>query len=233
MGRTQPRLPDTDAGHEERLKRIQRRTLAVLCAPLAQDPEVVTIGTRITVGVDSRDGFQQPSVLCAPDPVQLAYLAMLARPFTLEREEIHFRRIASSLKHFAATAPQQAMTEQLLHLWGRVPVTRAYMYAAKAGEELLPGGAMDGQVADRVLYSQLVHADDASALLDHVEAPFQQWSLAGMVGDWVAIIAHQQAVLKLVRGDLCPELATWPGTPTTIFERWGLHVQETNTGNDQ
>jgi hypothetical protein len=93
------------------------------------------------------------------------------------------------------------MSNQPLRIRERAPAARLYMYVSHEGQDLLPGGAPDAQIADRVLYSQLVHAEDASELLDHVQAPLQQWALAGMVGDWVAIIAHQQDVLQLVRPD--------------------------------
>jgi hypothetical protein len=222
--RKQPPLPDTDAGHEERLRRVQRRTVLVFATPLAQEAEVVTMGTQITARFNA-DGLAALETN-VPDHVQLAYLATLARPFTLANEAIHYAQVARSLLHFAKDRPQIVMSEQLLRIWGMVPAARLTMFRADAGQELLPGGATDGQIADRVLYSQLVHADDSRALLDQVGEPMQQMALAGMVGDWVAIIAHQQYVLQLVRPDLVPELVTWPGTPKTVFERWGQPVVE-------
>lgn len=201
----------------------------MLRTPLAQDPGVTTMGTQITFYLGTEDASLKSFEMPVPDRVQLGYLTTLARPFTLPSEEIHYKRIARSLLYFATTDVQYALSEQLVSIWDQIPVSRTHLFAAQAGVELLPGGATDGQVADRVLYSQLVHADDARDLLQHVDTQSQQWSLAGMVGDWVAIIAHQQHVLRMVRPDLCPALTAWPGTPTTLFERWGVEFEEIST----
>lgn len=199
--------------------------MMVLSAPLAQQREITDMGTEIKFRALGDGSFTEPE-FPAPDQVHVAHLAMLARPFTLEREQIFFGHLASALLRFAQTDIQRLLAEQLRTLWAQVPITRTQHYVALDGVELLPGGVTDAEVADRVLYSQLVHADDASEVLDHVQTPFQHWSLAGMVGDWVALVAHQQYVLKLVRPDLCTEFTAWAGSPRTIFERWGSDVHE-------
>lgn len=226
MGRSQTALADDDAGHEERLRRGQKRTEQVFEAPLALNPGVTTMGTSVQLRLAAADGQVASLEMPAPDRAELGYLAMMARPFTLEREQIHFRRLVTSLMRFAASDFQRTMSDQVLRLWDTVPAARLYMHAATAGEELIQGGTTDRQVADRVLYSQLVHADDAESLLGHIDSQTQLWSLAGMVGDWVAIIAHQQLVLFTIRPDLCPVLVEWPGTPRTVFERFGAPVKE-------
>ena len=60
-----------------------------------------------------------------------------------------------------------------------------------------------------------------SDFLPHVDS-VQQWSLAGLVGDRIAVVAHQPAVLRRVRPDICERITAWPGTPQTVFERWGV-----------
>lgn len=163
-----------------------------------------------------------------PDRHSLELTAVYARPFTLKQEAIYGPDVASSLLHFAALDDQQRAVEQLKHLWNEQPFNRVQFFAQKAdGTPLLPeGGAWNGQIGDRVLYSKLVHADDAREILSQVDDGHQLWSLASVVGDWLAIIAHQQAILQWVRPDICPELTAWAGSSTTIFDRLGVKPDE-------
>ncbi|HEX4813535.1 MAG TPA: hypothetical protein VFV66_12375 [Nonomuraea sp.] len=163
-------------------------------------------------------------VMPAPDAEELAVAATLARPFSLQSEAIYGPEVAKSLVHFSASDEQREMCMQLARMWKRLPLQRMQTFASTSqGRPLLPvSGVWDGEIADRVLYAKLVHADDAGALLEHINDAQQQWSLAGIVGDWLAVIAHQQALLRWVRPDICALLTPWAGTPTTIFERLGV-----------
>jgi hypothetical protein len=155
----------------------------------------------------------------------LAYAATLARTFTLEQEAIYGPDVARSLIHFANSNGKRVMCENVERLWGELPLNRMKTLAASLVDGTPvgpPDGVWDGEIGDRVLYSQLLHADDAHAVLDHIDAARQQFSLAGIVGDWLAIIAYQQAQLHLVRPDICESLTPWAGTALTIFDRLGV-----------
>jgi hypothetical protein len=125
---------------------------------------------------------------------------------------------------FAASYDQSSTIDGLVELWERCKKPRSYAFASQNGRELIPGGTNNHEIADRVIYSQIAHADDAREILDHVTTGEQQWSLEGLVGDWVAVIAYQQGVMRLVRPDLVPELTAWAGNPHTIFSRHGIDV---------
>ncbi len=129
---------------------------------------------------------------------------------------------------FSTAAPELTMSEQLKLLWMNCARPRMYVYVGRMtdGEELIPGGTNNAEIGDRVLYSQIAHADDATELLQHIDTDTQLWALASLVGDWVAVIAHQQAVMHMVRPDLCSEIVEWPGSPKTIFDRMGVVPQE-------
>lgn len=224
-----PELPDTDEGHEQRLRLADERARRVLEASLASRPDVVSMGMRVNMLIDKRDGSVDSVSFPTMDWEALGYLAMESRPFTLAREEVQFEKVARSLRRFATTEPQQVMSAQLDRLREQSGHPRMYFYMARRtdGQELIPGGTTDAKVGDRVLYSQLVHADDESDLLQHIDTDTQGWALAGMVGDWVALIAHYQWITHMIRPDLCPHLSSWAGTPRTIFERLGVTVEET------
>lgn len=142
MGRISPPLSDSDEGHAKRLSRVQKRTQEIFASPLAQDPQVLTMGTQFTFGVDGQGNLVKPPTFAAPDLVQLAHLAMLARPFTLRREEIHYEKVSSSLLRFSITEPELTMSQQLDLLWTNGTKPRMYVYVGRTtdGEELIPGG---------------------------------------------------------------------------------------------
>jgi hypothetical protein len=224
MARGQAKLPDTDAGHLERLRRTQERTMKVLSCRVAQEPDAPMMGMTFTVSIRNDTGKPDELILPTLDAEQLAVAAMLARPFTLAQEAIYGPKVSQSLLHFSQSAEQRVMCEQVARMWEDLPMKRMKTFSASAdGTPILPrDGVWDGEVADRVLYSTMVHADDARALLEHIDGVQQQWSLAGVVGDWLAVIAHQQALLHWVRPDVCPSVTTWAGTPETIFDRLGV-----------
>lgn len=225
--RTQPELPDTDAGHETRLRRANERANLVLGTALASKAEVTSMGTQFKILLDARGSPSSFSFPTVDEQEALGFLAMRARPFTLAREEIYFEKVANSLRRFARTDAHRIISDQLHDLRNHCGKPRMRLFTAQVNVgDLIPGGTTDAEVADRVLYSQLVHADDASELLQHVDTTMQQWALAGMVGDWVALISQQQWVTHLIRPDICPQPATWAGTPRTIFERLGGQVED-------
>ena len=224
MSRSQPELSNDAHGHEERLRRAQERSVKVLSCKAAQAEDATTMGMKLEVDLVMPTGLAREIRMPAPDAEELAVAAMLARPFTLAREAIYGPDVSRSLVEFATTDEQRLMCEQVGRMWRSLPRSRMTLFAAKVdGTPILPeGGVDDGKVADRVIYSQLVHADDASDLLDHIDTAQQQWSLAGLVGDWLAVVAHQQALLHWVRPDLCERVTAWPGTPQAVFDRWGV-----------
>lgn len=116
--------------------------------------------------------------------------------------------------------------DQVDEIWSKQPFKRVYyMKATTEGENLLPKGGVDGgTVAQRLLYSEYGHLDDASEILDHVEDSAQLWNLAGMVADWMATLSYQERVMHLVAPEIVPQLTEWAGDQRTIFERMGAKV---------
>ncbi|MGL5829042.1 MAG: hypothetical protein ACRC0L_05670 [Angustibacter sp.] len=219
MARSQDKLPDTDDGHLQRLHRAQERSAAVLSCAAAQDTLAPKLGTEFKVVLAPMTG-QAEFAFDVIEPELLAYAATLARPFTLKREAIYGPSVAKSLLRFASTERQRDMSTQVCRMWEELPLRRMQTFSSTMPNP--QEGVWDWQVADRVLYSEVVHADDASEILDHVPAGIKQWAFAGFVGDWFAVIAHQQAILNWVRPDICSELTPWGGCQTTIFDRLGV-----------
>jgi len=235
VARQQSKLPETDEGHAERLRRAQERSHDVLTLDLAQAPDAPTLGMQLTMnlvihratGSSHVEGLRHE----VPNKPALERAAMYARPFTLRQEAIYGPDVAESLSHFSTLDEQRRASEQLKRLWKEQPFNRAQFFSqAMDGTSLLPkAGVWNGEIGDRVLYSKLVHADDARELLSQIDDDHQMWSLASVIGDWLAIIAHQQMILQWVRPDICPELSCWAGNPTTIFDRLGVNpVQQAN-----
>lgn len=225
-------MADTDEGHAERLRRTQERSHAVLSSDLALSPGAPMLGMQLTMnlmvhlatGSSHIEGLRHE----LPDRSSLELAAVKARPFTLQQEAIYGPDVADSLLRFATLEEQQRAAEQLKRLWTEQPFKRMQFFSQTTdGTPLLPeAGAWNSEIGDRVLYSQLVHADDASELLSQIDDDHQLWSLASVVGDWLAIIAHQQMILHWVRPDLCPQPTSWAGSPTTVFERLGVKPVE-------
>lgn len=231
------KLPRDDAGYEQRIIRSNARIQQALETSLAQDSQVISMGTQIhlSLRIDSKTGKQLNSEIRLDEisPERLAYLAIKLRPFLLESEDIYYQDTIKALRRFAKNDQQMRFVEQLKPLWEACSRSRMFTFVANArGEELIPGGAGDAHIGDRVLYSQLIHADDESELLDHIGADWQQWSLAALVGDWTAMVAHQQHVMRLIRPDLIPERTAWAGNALTIFKRFGYGVEFVNLQED-
>lgn len=227
-----PSAAQKTARIEDCILRANQRTVRALSTSLAQDPAILTMGTKVTVvlrkskgaGHATVDRFEFPAV----DRERVEHLATQLRPFQLVKEAIYYPRVADALRPFATTEEQRLWVEQLPDLWEEAGKDRMFSYAFREGSGyVLPReGVGDSFVADRVLYSQVVHADDASDILDHIEPEWQDWALAGCVGNWAAVAAHQQHVAHLIRPDLVPELTAWAGNSATIFHRLGLKFQQ-------
>lgn len=228
--RTQPKLARDREGYEERIRRANTRTKNALQATLAQNGAVVKMGTTLRLDQrfdpESPEEAQMELSIGLVDREKLAYLATQLRPFVLAKEAIYYVDLVEGLRLFAGTESDRVMVEQLNTLWEKCSNSRMTVHVSNPREgQLIPGGAGSARIADRVLYSQVVHADDASDILDHMPDEWQQWSLSTLVGDWAAIAAHQQYVMHCVRPDLVPELTNWAGDYLTIFHRFGLDVK--------
>ena len=161
-----------------------------------------------------------------PDPEDLMPAMMWARPFLLKSESIYWEEVVGSLRGLAGKSPASVEVEQVAHIWSRQPFKRVYyLKSTESGENILPEGGVDGgYVAERLLYSQFVHADDASDILDHIDDHAQIWNLAGMVADWIATLSYQERVIQMVAPEVVPKLTVWAGNQMTIFERMGAKV---------
>lgn len=137
----------------------------MLACRAAQDAAAPTMGMTFTVVLDST-GALHDLRWHTVDAEQVAVAAMRARPFMLESEAINGVKVSASLHHFASTSEQILMCEQLSRIWRMLPLKRmkTYRLSADGTQILRREGVWNSVVADRVLYSQLVHADDARAL---------------------------------------------------------------------
>ena len=160
--------------------------------------------------------------------------ATLTRVFTLGQESIHGPKVAKSIAHFATTDHQKFLADQLGRMWVAQPFPRTYMSKSIGGNLVTPtGGLSDSLIGDRVLYSDLVHADDASAVLEHIGEDEREWALSCLVGDRVALISHQEWLINAVRPDICPSPTPWAGDHITIFRRLGSRTGSKETGVEE
>lgn len=227
MGRQQAKLPNTDEGHEERLRRAVELTRRVLQCDMAQDPSAPDLGMMLYATMQLNRKTGETSVVNlrhdTADRAMLQLAAVYARPFTLNREAVYGPDVAKSIRHFASVPEQRRVASQIEDMWKKQPFNRIYTSKLINGVEVTPAGGLgNGTVADRFLYARLLHADDASEVLDHITEEDQMWSLAGLVGDWLALISHQEAFISWVRPDISPKLTSWSGDHTTIFKRLGI-----------
>lgn len=226
-----PPLPDNDEGHTERLRRAVDRSRRVLGTKLAQYAIAPKLGTEIhlSIQLNARTSAQWISNV-RRDHVDRALLdqaAALTRVFTLDKEEINGCKVAESILRFASSSDLRRYATQLGEMWKAQPFTRTFMMKELGGRQVTPpGGISDSIIGDRVLYSDLVHADDSSDVLEHVSDEEKAWSLSGLVGDRMALIAHQEWLISCVRPDICEAPTPWAGDHTTIFRRLGGLVEE-------
>lgn len=181
----------------------------------------------VTVQVDRKTKQQIGAEMKYPELNQekVEHLAALLRPLQLKREAIHYDKITEALLQFAHTDNQRTVAQQIPQLWKVASQGRMSMQVFdKNFSEVLLRSTNDVEIADRVLYSDVIHNDDAATMLDHVSSEQQAWALAGTVGHWIALAAHQQYLAHLIRPDLVPELTSWAGDPFTIAQRFGVEV---------
>ena len=215
----------------KRLRQAVKRSEAVLSTRLAQDPLAPELGTlwHLTMQKNTTTGATKVVALRREtiDRPLLEQAATYARVFTLKNESIYGPKVARAITYFAVTEQQKFLSEQLGRMWEEQPFPRTYMMKSAGGTPLTPpGGISDSSIGDRVLYSEIVHADDASSTLEHVSDEDREWALSSLVGDWVALVAHQQWLISSVRPDLCPAPTPWAGDHKTIFRRLGGRVDE-------
>lgn len=235
MSRKQPELPDTDEGHAERLRRAAKRSQAVLNTGLAQATLAPNLGMvfhltfqeSVETGATAITELRRDHV----DRPLLDQAATLTRVFTLGQEGIHGPKVAQSISLFATTDHQRFLADQLKRMWEAQPFPRTYLMKSIGGTSVTPiGGISDSTIGDRVLYSELVHADDASTVLEPVDDDEREWALSCLVGDRVALISHQEWLINAVRPDICPSPTPWAGDHVTIFRRLGARIESEETG---
>lgn len=215
----------------KRLRQAVKRSEAVLSTRLAQDPLAPELGTlwHLTMQKNTTTGAMKVAALRRDtvDRLLLEQAATYARVFVLKKEPIYGPKVARAITYFAVTEQQKFLSEQLGRMWEEQPFPRTYMMKSDSGTPLTPpGGISDSSIGDRVLYSEIVHADDASSTLEHVSDEDREWALSSLVGDWIALVAHQQWLISSVRPDLCPAPTPWAGDHKTIFRRLGGRVDE-------
>lgn len=238
MSTKKTKFPDSDEGHTDRLKLSAKWCKKVLSSSLAQDTRAPELGTKFHLTFEKDQKTGESTVVSmrreTVDRAQLDQAATLARIFTLRRDGIHGTEVARSIARYASTEHQKFMASQLEEMWEAQPFTRTYMMKTVGGRSVTPpGGVPDGAIADKVLYSELLHADDASEVLEHVSDEDQEWSLMGLVGDWFALISHQEALICSVRPDLCPSPTVWAGDQVTIFRRLGVRDTSGEPGEEE
>ncbi|WP_417288496.1 hypothetical protein [Corynebacterium variabile] len=227
--RKPPDLPDTDDGHRTRVERALERCRLVLSLEFAQSEGAVTAGlpefkVEIVPGADG--AAPHVSMVNRTDTRVSRSVVMdtagTARVFLLSQEEVHYKKLIKSLRRFAKTEIQFAAVEQLERLWlnSRSNRYRIEVIDPNGVTQFPEDGAWDGDIADRVVYSQFAHADDASNILDHVGDVEQLQAVTTLAGDLVAIVAFQEAVILQIFPELGSELTHWQGDPNAIQRRF-------------
>lgn len=227
--RKPPELPDTDEGHRTRVERALERCRLVLSLEFAQSEGAVTAGlpefkVEIVPGADGT--APHVSMVNRTDTRVTRAVVMdtagTARVFLLSQEEVHYENLVKSLHRFAKTEIESAAVTQLEHLWrnSRSNRYRIDLIDPKGTTQFPKGGAWDGDIADRVVYSQFAHTDDASNILDHVDDVEQLQAVTTLAGDLVAIVAFQEAVILQILPELGSELTQWQGDPNAIQRRF-------------
>lgn len=217
----------------ERLRRANLRCQRVLSSTLAQSPDVLGAGQQFVArfdpdtGAATGIGFKPSSA--SSDAVAAA--AAIARVFSLGREDIHYTKVIDSMRALASDPGYAEILNGLQKRWDMTPVDRITIYAYSADGTGLPkDGVTDGRIANRTLYAEIVHADDAAAILDHISDEQKLWALTGMVVDWICLAAQTQHLMHLIRPDVVPETTPWTGDQTSLFERWGRNWTDVGGG---
>ena len=230
MAKKVHKFADDPDGWRGRLGLATEWIRKVLGTNLARDPRVERLGMQIgaTILYDPEGGPRVAGMDLkdVPESEDLLPAIAWARPFLLKTEPIYWVNVVSSLRGLAGDSPARVEVEQVADLWSRQPFKRVvYLKATESGENILPKDGVDGGfVAERLLYSQFLHADDASDILDHIDDQAQLWNLAGMVADWIATLSYMERVIQMVAPEVASELTVWAGDQMTIFERMGAKV---------
>lgn len=164
-----------------------------------------------------------------PDWDSLVLGAVYARPFTLKGDPLHGESVANALVHFADPGIQRDAALQIVRMWKDMPFERV-QYGRQREGDVAAEWTSGGVLGRKLLYSEIVHADDEYAFLERFRQDDQRWALASIVGDWLAVISHQEAWMHVIRPDLCPEVTPWAGNSQTIFHRLGIFPDADSSG---
>lgn len=224
MSEDEPTLDAAAAKREQRIKVAARRSALVLKSSLAQDPCAPELGMKLklqcTVDASTGETVGTGLRMVLPDWDALALAATYARPFTLERDLIYGEKVANALTHFTSPGNNRDAVLQIVRMWKDMPIERVTFGSQLEGQESAQWSS-GGVLGRKLLYSEIVHADDEHDFLKAFRQEDQRWALAAIVGDWLAVISHQEAWMHAIRPDLCPEVTPWAGDDQTIFHRLG------------
>lgn len=228
MARSNDRdLPDTDEGHLRRIDLAMERCRVVLSSDFAQSEVSPIAGVpKFTLMMQKRLGeteFQPTSFKRVDEPAplpQLIQVLITSRVFVLGREQLHWQKLAGSLRRFTDDDRLRLGIDALSELWERYLSTRYNFHVSGPGVEDFPKeGVTDGKIADRYMYSQIAHSDDAHAILDEVDDREQIQALTTLAGDCAGIVSFQEKLISDIFPERYPEITSWAGDPRSIFYR--------------
>lgn len=224
---------DVGDRYRKRIERAIKVTSLVLNSEFAQTEGASEAGVpKITLKFEKKRGepdWTQASVARTDPPARRAALVevmAMARIFVLQTDGLHWQGLCKALDHFCDDDRLRVGLGDLRKMWEDQPFKRYRTEIFdKSGESNFPSeGVWDGKIGDRVLYSQLVHANEASDILDEIDDTVQMQAATTLAGDWTAIIAFQEMLISRICPDLCEQLTEWDGHPFTIFERLGVET---------
>lgn len=234
------KYPKTPEGDTSRITNAARRCRQVLETKVAQRDDAPRLGMTfnfdIVLNRRSADAVWTPTDFGLPEIESLAYTANKARPFSLQNDEIMFTKVRKSLRNSPHEEWHSQALKQIVRMWEDAPFPRYTHFKSVDGVPVLPEGdgpgvATNALVGNKYFYSEIGHSHDASHILDHIDTPLQLQDFAGLVGDWMAIVAHQELLIHEIRPDICPELTQWAGDPETIYMRLDVHRPDTESEN--
>lgn len=216
-------IPKGVEGDIRRIELAVKRCRKVLSSNLAQDSRCIKMGMELTVSIVATEDPEKfniifPSSSNLPDFDAMDAAVTKFRPFTLKQENIYWERVLESLRRGTEDKNLRENIDLLQWYFQNIPFTRFHFMAVniETGEDILPSGVTNAVVGTRYLYSEVAHADDDEALLGNINKPGQVFSYACLVGDYIALTATLESVINNVYPELCPELTSWAGDPTSI-----------------
>lgn len=224
------KFADDPDGWRGRLEVAAERSRRALSTSLARDPRVENMGMQMGLDLkyDPDHGIRVIGMTHKdiPELDDLTAPITWARPFLLKKEAVYWENIVDALRKLSDGSAAAIEVEQVGQIWSKHPFKRvSYLKSTESGENILPEGGVDGGlVANRLLYSEIVHTDDSSEILDHIDNGAQMWNLAGMVADWLATLSYQERVIHMVAPEVIPKMTEWAGNQKTIFDRMGVEV---------